>query len=70
MPTYQEGYICLSKEKSERFAWLVEHPDPEMIRRRDAFLAEIDRTIKAIPFQHGALLEIMEAKEHAAGDID
>lgn len=57
MPTYHEGCICLSKEESERFARLAEHPDPEMIRRRDDFLAEIDRTLRVIPTENGVWVE-------------
>lgn len=60
MPTYQEGCICLSKEESERFAWLAEHPDTEMIRRRDDFLSEIDRTLQVIPTVNGFLVETID----------
>lgn len=60
MPTYHEGCICLSKEESGRFAWLSEHPDPEMIGRRDDFLAEIDRTLRATPEGNGFWVETID----------
>ena len=47
--------VLISKKYAKQFLYETYHPDPEIMRKRDNFLAQLDREMKELNFQRDSV---------------
>lgn len=68
MPNYTGEGILLNREETAIFLNRITNPDHDILARRDAFLADIDRTLRVTQTGDGVYLEF-STDEHRCDTI-
>lgn len=68
MPSYTEEGIFLNREETAVFLNRITKPDPAVLARRDAFLADIDQALTVTQTGDGVYVEF-SADEHRCDTI-